>query len=101
MPENFFPYINLFSCGRKFISSRKKIFFLPHAEKFPSVCRKIFIRMKLQFQPHETFSPSARHDKAAGLSFDGDGTFVAGIHGIFDFYGNILPFFLSFMLIFP
>ena len=57
--------------------------------------------MELQFQPHETFSLSARHDKAAGLSFDGDGTFVAGIHGIFDFDGNILPFFLSFMLIFP
>ena len=57
--------------------------------------------MKLEFQPHETFSLSARHDKAAGLSFDGDGSFVAGIHGIFDFYGNILPFFLSFMLIFP
>ena len=57
--------------------------------------------MKLQFQPHETFSLSARHDKAAGVSFDGDGTFVAGIHGIFDFDGNILPFFLSFMLIFP
>ena len=57
--------------------------------------------MELQFQPYETFSLSARHDKAAGASFDGDGSFVAGIHGIFGFYGNILPFFLSFMLIFP
>ena len=37
MPQDFFPYINLFLCGRKFISSRMPQNFFPYSHKFSTV----------------------------------------------------------------
>ena len=54
MPENFFPYINLFSPAKKFIFIREKIYFFPQGNFLPPVYKFIPIRMKLQFQPYET-----------------------------------------------
>ena len=54
MPENFFPYINLFSPAKKFIFIREKIYFFPQENFLPPVYKFISIRMKLQFQPYET-----------------------------------------------
>ena len=54
MPENFFPYINLFSPAKKFIFIREKIYFFPQENFLPPVYKFISIHMKLQFQPYET-----------------------------------------------
>ena len=47
MPENFFPYINLFSPAKKFIFMREKIYFFPQENFLPPVYKFISNRMKL------------------------------------------------------
>ena len=54
MPVNFLPQRNLFSPVWKFISSRKEIYFLPYENLFLPVYKFISSRMKIYFQPHET-----------------------------------------------
>ena len=54
MPENFFPYINLFSPAKKFIFIREKIYFFPQGNFLPPVYKFISIRMEIYFQPYET-----------------------------------------------
>ena len=58
MPQDFFPYINLFLCGRKFIFSRMPQDFFPYSHKFSTVYKFILIRIKIYGNTYINLVPS-------------------------------------------